>query len=133
MNEDKRDPRTYAIIGAAMEVHREMGRGFLEPVYQSAFEVELGLQHIPFDREKPVPVYYKDIRLDCGYRLDFLCYDSVIVEAKALPALTSREESQLLNYLKATRLHVGLLINFGTDKLEWKRMVWGREEDPPPN
>ncbi len=128
MRNSERDPRTYAIIGAAMEVHNEMGRGFLEPVYQCAFEAEMRLRELPFEREKPVPVYYKGIQLACGYRIDFLCYGSVIVEAKALPALTSREESQLLNYLKATRLHVGLLINFGTDSLEWKRMVWGKED-----
>ena len=122
----ERDPQTYAIIGAAMEVHGEKGCGFLEPVYQECLEVELGLRGIPFEREKEFPIYYKGQRLTKTYKADFVCYGEVIVEAKALSQLTSREEAQVLNYLKSSGLHVGLLINFGTESLQCRRIVYGR-------
>jgi len=121
----ERDPQTYAIIGAAMEVHAVKGCGFLEPVYQECLEVELGLRHIPFEREKQYPIHYKGRRLTKTYKADFVCYGQVIVEAKALSQLTSREEAQVLNYLKSSGLHIGLLINFGTESLQWRRIVYG--------
>lgn len=117
------DKQTYGIIGAAMSVHRELGRGFLEPVYQDALEQEFLLQNIPFEREKELPVFYKKTRLRSFYRMDFVCYDSIIVELKALPEISSKEESQVLNYLKASGFHRALLINFGTKSLEHKRIV----------
>lgn len=114
----------YAIVGAAMEVHSVLGNGFLEAVYQSAFKLELFSRKIPFEVEKELPVFYKNQRLEICYRADVICYGKIIVELKALDKLTSKEESQLLNYLSATGLRVGVLINFGSrGKLEWKRFA----------
>ncbi len=114
----------YAVVGTAMEVYNVLGTGFLEPVYQKALEVELAGRNIPFDAQKELFISYKGHKLDATYIPDFIVYGKVIVEIKALDRLTSHEEAQLLNYLKATGLEVGVLINFGSDrKLEWKRMV----------
>ena len=124
----KRDPQTYEIIGAAMEVHREMGHGFLEAVFQEALEFEFTLRGIPCKSQVEIPVFYKGNKLDCGYRADFLCYDDVLVEIKALVKLTPREDAQVINYLKATRLQRALLFNFGTPSLEHKRLVFGGAE-----
>ena len=121
--ENVRDPRTYAIIGAAMEVHRELGCGFLEAVYQEALGVEFEQRGIPFAREVELPIRYKDRRLDVSYRADFVCYGQTIVEVKALSAVGGTECSQVINYLKATGLEVGLLLNFGSASLEYKRLV----------
>ena len=115
---------TYEIIGAAIAVHNELGCGFLEAVYQEALELEFQSRNIPYQREARLDIYYKGQLLKKHYEADFICYDKVIVELKALSALTSENESQLLNYLKATRLKVGLLINFGRKSLEHKRMVY---------
>ena len=117
------DPRTFAIIGAAMEVHRELGPGFLEAVYQGAFARELTKQGIPFRAEAEVPVFYEGQKLSSSYRADFVCFDSIIVEVKALGQLTGIEESQVINYLKATAHSIGLLINFGARSLQHKRLV----------
>ena len=113
----------YQIIGAAMEVHQELGPGFLEPVYQEALELEFRQRIIPHEREKPLNIYYKGIKLTRTYSSDFLCYDSIVVELKALSQLNGEHESQLINYLKATKLRVGVLINFGAKSLEYKRMI----------
>ena len=113
----------YQITGAAMEVHSKLGCGFLEAVYQEALELEFQFRKIPYRREARLDIYYKDILLKKYYEADFICYDKIIVELKALSGLTSEHESQLLNYLKATNLRVGLLINFGKQSLEYKRMV----------
>ena len=114
----------YAIIGAAIEVHRELGPGFLEAVYQEALEIELEERVVPFESQKPLPIFYKKRRLKKEYIADAICYDKIIVELKALDKLSGREKAQLLNYLKATGLRVGLLINFGSDgTLEWERLI----------
>lgn len=123
-NVESRDGQTHAIIGAAMEVHRELGPGFLEPVYQQALAIELDVRGIPFSRELELPVFYKGQQLGCKYKADFVCYESVIIETKALQAITGVEQAQLLNYLKATRLERGLIINFGKSSLEFKRMIF---------
>ena len=119
----ERDPQTYAIIGAAMEVHSQLGNGFLEAVYQEALLLELTARGIPASREVELPVTYKGQRLATHYRADFICYQRVIVEVKALEKLTGVETSQVLNYLKATDLKVALLLNFGAESLEYKRYV----------
>ncbi len=111
----------YAIVGAAMEVYNALGAGFLEPVYQEALDIELTERGIPFEAQKELRISYKERQLEKTY---VVIFDKVIVEIKSLNGLTPREEAQLLNYLKATGLEVGILVNFGAhDKLEWKRMV----------
>lgn len=114
----------YKIIGAAMEVHKELGPGFLEAVYQEALEIELHKQKIPYEREKLMNIFYRGIKLKKRYAADYVCYDKIIVEVKALSALSSDHEAQILNYLKTTSLKLGLLINFGTKSLQYKRLVF---------
>lgn len=123
-NRDKKDPQTYAVIGAAMPVHSELGHGFLEPVYQEALEQELPYRKIPFQREVAIPVKYRGELLNVNYRADFICFDNIIVELKALGTISNIEEPQLINYLKATSMKRGLLLNFGTTSLQYKRLVF---------
>jgi GxxExxY protein len=105
-----------------MEVHRVLGCGFLEPVYQKALFVEFTNREIPFIRETSFPVFYKEVELNVPYRPDFICFDNVVVELKAL-ARTGIEESQVINYLKVIGHEIGLLLNFGTRSLEYRRFV----------
>jgi GxxExxY protein len=116
---------TEKIIGCAITVHRKLGPGFLESVYQAALAHELSKASIMFEREKGLSVRYEDVFLDVGFRCDFLVDSRVIVECKAVSALTEIDEAQLLNYLKVTDLQVGLLINFNVKVLKngIKRMV----------
>ena len=123
-----RDPETYAVIGAAMEVHRLLGHGFLEAVYQEALALELTARMIPFRREVAVPIFFKSQRLECSYRADFVCFENVVVELKAISQLTGVDEAQTINELKATGLSRALLINFGTPSLEYKRLVFNLRE-----
>ena len=118
-----RDERTYRIIGCAMEVHKELGCGFLEAIYQEALGREFGIQGIPNRAQPIIEIFYKGKPLDKKYQPDFVCYEEIILEIKAISSLTGVEEAQLINYLKATGLKVGLLINFGAKSLEHKRLV----------
>ena len=119
-----KDQRTYRIIGAAIEVHKELGCGFLEAVYQEALGREFKVQEISFKSQPTIQIFYKGKPLDKTYQPDFVCFDEVIVEIKAISSLSGIEEAQLINYLKATGLKVGLLINFGSKSLEHKRFVY---------
>ena len=109
-----------------MEVHRTLGCGFLESVYHEALAIEFDRRGIPFARERAIPVTYKDVVLSCQFRADFLCYQAVIVEIKALARLSGTEEGQLINYLKASGHGTGLLLNFGTPSLEHRRFALSR-------
>lgn len=115
---EPKDPETYAIIGAAMGVHRVLGCGCAESAYQEAKAHELRLRGIPFEREATLPIEYKGARLNTVYRAGLICFNRIIVELKA-----PIEDAQLLNYLKVSGRPVGLLLNFGTRSLETKRMV----------
>lgn len=121
---DDRDPQTHAIIGAAMEVQSILGAGFLEHVYHEALLLEFEERGIPYEAEVELLINYKDKPLQTFFRADLICYGDVVVELKALKALSGVEESQLLNYLKATGIERGLLLNFGSPRLEVKRMVF---------
>ena len=117
------EEETFLIIGAAITVHQELGHGFLEAVYQEALENEFKLRKIRYIREKPITIYYKNKPLNKCYMTDFVCFDKIIVELKALSSLTNDHQAQLLNYLTASRLKLGLLINFGKSSLEHKRII----------
>jgi GxxExxY protein len=115
----------FAIVGAAIEVHRVLGSGFLEAVYQEAMEIECAAKKIPFVSQHVLQIQYKQHTLKKEYIADMVCFEKIIVEFKALDKLTGREEAQVINYLKATGYKVGVLINFGSHpKLEWKRFVY---------
>ena len=114
---------TYAIVGAAMEVHRILGPGFSESIYQEALAIEFERQGIPFEKEKAIIVKYKDTELHNTFRADFVCYHDIIVELKALESTTPEHRSQVINYLKATGFKLGLLINFGERQLYRRRII----------
>ena len=114
---------TKEILAACYEAHNTLGCGFLEKVYQEALEIEMAERGLNFEREKHLPISYHGKQLKCDYVADFLVEDKVIVELKAVGLLDSTHEAQLLNYLKATGLQVGLLVNFGMESLEIKRMA----------
>lgn len=114
----------YAIIGSAFEVYNELGPGFLEAIYQEAMEIELRERGIPFNSQVKLIVYYKKRPMEKCYVADFVIYDKIVVELKALIQLTTGDDAQLLNELSATQFDLGLLINFGNPKqLEWKRLA----------
>jgi len=111
------------IIGACYQVHNHLGHGFLEPVYQEALYWELTDQRIPFEKEKRLDVFYKERQLRKFYIADFLCYDEIILEIKAAEGLLDDHIAQVLNYLKASKKRLGLLINFGTPRVQVKRVI----------
>jgi GxxExxY protein len=119
----EKDPRTHATIGAAMEVHRVLGPGLLEALYHEALSIELGERKIPFVSEPRLVVHYKIHRLRRYYVPDFLVSDAIVVELKAQSKLTPIDEAQIINSLRISGKHVGLLINFGERSLAWKRFV----------
>ena len=110
----------FEIIGAAMEVQNELGLGFSELVYHEALNIEFGLRNIPYESEKLITIAYKGNLLERTYKADLVCYDSIIVELKSIEKLKSEHTAQLLNYLKATGLPMGVLINFGEKPLRYK-------------
>lgn len=120
----QKDMQTYEIIGAAMRVHTTLGGGFLESVYQEALAIEFRALGIPFETEKRLTIAYRGKVLKTCFKADFICFGSVIIELKALQRLSGAEESQVINYLKASQLQKALLINFGTEKLQHKRLVF---------
>ena len=114
------DQELYAIIGAAMEVQNELGEGFLELVYHDALNVELGLRGIPYETEKQIAIHYKGKPLERIYKADLVCYGNVVLELKSVEKLKAEHTAQLLNYLKATGMPMGVLINFGEKPLRYK-------------
>ena len=117
------DPRTYQIIGAAMEVHRILHRGLLEQIYCEALAVEFELRAIPFVQQVPCQIVYKERRLTGFHRIDFVCFNEVVVEVKATSLTGPAEQAQVLNYLAISGHRLGLLLNFGRPSLEYKRLV----------
>jgi GxxExxY protein len=113
----------YRIIGCCMEVHKALGPGFLEPVYQEALGLELSEAKIPFMKERVLDIWYKGKLLEKKYVADYICFDEVIVELKAVETLCPEHLAQVLNYLKATGKKIGLLINFGSQSLQYKRVI----------
>lgn len=130
MTPDVNDPETFAVIGAAMEVHRNLGHGFLEAVYQEALQHEFIIRGLPHEREVVLPIFYKQQLLPVGYRTDFICFGCLVVELKAIAKIANNEDAQLINYLKATRHPRGLLINFGAPSLEFKRRIFTPTPSP---
>ena len=114
----------YDIIGAALHVYKVLGPGFVEAVYQEALQKEFCKRNIPHDREKEINIYYDNEVLDIKFRPDFICYDKIIIELKAVTELEDIHRAQILNYLKATHYRLGLLINFGNQNgLESERKI----------
>jgi GxxExxY protein len=121
--EADRDSQTHAVIGAAMAVHRELGSGFLEAVYQEALSLELAWRAVPFESQVPLAIFYRGQRLSLSYRADFICFGTLLVEIKALAGLAGQDKAQVLNYLKASGLEKALLFNFGSESLEFRRLM----------
>lgn len=113
---------SYKIIGAAMEVHRLLGCGFVEAIYQEALEKEFALKKIPFEREKELTVSYKGNILTKTFKADFVCYNKIILELKAVKKFADEHYAQIYNYLRASGMDLGILINFGTASLEYERV-----------
>jgi len=117
------EEETHKIIGACMQVHKKLGNGFMESVYQEALEIELSTHNIPFSRQVRLHVLFNGKPLDKFFMADFVCYESIILEIKATSFIHSDNSKQVINYLKATNFKVGLLINFGQPSLTWKRFI----------
>jgi GxxExxY protein len=114
---------SFAIVGACMKVHRALGAGFLEAVYEEVLEKEFQSQKIPYKRQVKLDLYYEGVKLKKQYRADFICYDTIIIEIKAVNQIPSVFYAQLQNFLKCTNMELGILINFGTPSLTYKRIV----------
>ena len=120
---------SYAIIGACMKVHRALGTGFLEAVYEEVLEKEFIIQNIPYKKQVQLDLYYEGVKLKKHYRADFVCFDSIIVELKAVHQIPSVFYAQLQNYLKCANMELGMLVNFGTPSLTYKRIVNSKKID----
>ena len=118
-----KDEETYAVIGSAMAVHRELGPGFLESAYGDALEIELSNRSIPFEREKLIHIYYKGVPIKTFYQADFVCYNNLIVELKTVDQILEIHRAQLIHYLKATGIKKGLLVNFKSNSLQYERFA----------
>jgi GxxExxY protein len=114
---------TKNIINGSYKVYNYLGSGFLEKVYCEALEIELQNNKIFYNREYEIPIYYKEVKLDCLYKADFICYNNIIIEVKAVKCIENIHYAQLMNYLKATKYKIGLLINFGGKELEIRRVL----------
>jgi GxxExxY protein len=123
MNELIHKDEAYKIIGVCMDVHRELGKGFLEIVYKDAIEYEFKQRLYPYEREKEYPIAYRGIILPHKFYADFVVFDSIILDAKSCKGIAEEFLAQMLNYLAASKLRVGLIVNFGKDSLEFKRVV----------
>ena len=119
------DYQTYQIIGAGIEVHNQLGCGFLEAPYREALEREFVDRLIPFECEVKFQITYKKQLLRTYYRADFVCYGKIVVEVKSIRGITRIEEAQLINYLKASGIRRGLLLNFGSSSMQYRRFVYG--------
>lgn len=129
---EPKDSRTFAIIGAAMEVHRVLGSGFLEVFYRDALMIEFGLRSVPFIPEVACNVEYKERPLRGHSRMDFVCFGDIVVEIKARSATGPAEYAQVLNYLASSGHPCGLLLNFGGPRLDYKRFILTQPRRPPP-
>lgn len=114
---------SYSIIGAAFEVHKQLGNGFVEKVYQDALEIEMSLRHIPNKREQHLPIFYKGVQIKHDYFADFICFDSIVIECKAVSEILDVHKSQTLNYMKINNFKLGIIINFSKQSLDYCRIV----------
>ena len=119
----------YTVIGAAMEVYNELGRGMEEPIYQNALQIELEEQGIPYEREKKMRTFYKGKQLKPYYYADFICFGNIVVELKSVSSLNPEHRAQLFNYMRITKMELGILINYGSKMLISERYVYDKEED----
>lgn len=123
MNDIVYKDESFAIIGAAMEVYNQLGSGFVEKVYQDALEIEFELRGIPYKREEHLPVFYKGRQIKHDFFVDFICYDKIVIECKAVSEILNIHKIQTLNYIKINNLKLGIVINFSNQSLEYKRIV----------
>lgn len=127
MDSKERVPQTSVVLGAAFEVHKLLGYGFLENVYRKALCEELRLRSTPYKQEVHLPVFYKGVELNCNYRADLIVYEKLLVECKSQAGLTPYDDAQVLHYLHSTALEKALLINFGRERLQFKRFILTEE------
>ena len=125
----KFEEETKRILNACLEVHNELGCSFLEPVYQEALEREFRIEKIPFEREKLLPILYKGQKLEKNYFADFICFNEIILEIKAVSTIAKAHKAQVINYLKAANKQIGLLVNFGCNSLKWERISHFEEQE----
>jgi len=117
---------SYKIIGSCLAVFNKLGSGFLESVYQEALEIQFKQDKIPFEKEKKLRIQFDEVKLDKFFKADYICFDSIIVELKATPFIHKNDIAQVLNYLRATKMKLGILVNFGEKSLTYKRVLNSR-------